>query len=337
MNDAPWPSLPTKQKIDKSKRKKKDFEPKPVRIKGKLLYQIYVGSKLVERDGKMVRVLDRRTYADKNEAESAAELLRIQKINYGTAAMSISERLRSEAIEAQRLLEPHGISLLEAARSFVANLEDLKKSREVKAAVDDYIAGARNDGRSARFLGDLSHRLGRFSQNFEGRTLASVTTTDLENWLRCLGVGAVSRNSYRRRLASLFKYSVDRGWCSANPAAKVAIAREHEAPIGILTPTQLSDLLTNASEQILPYWAIGAFAGIRSAEIERLDWKDVHYKSKLIEIGANKSKTAAKRFVKIEPALSAWLAPYRNHRGPICPVNLRKLLEADRKRAGIIS
>jgi hypothetical protein len=128
MNDTPEPLPPAKRKGGGSKHKKKDFEPKPVLIKGKLLYQIYTGSKLVERNGKMVRVLNRRTYADKDEAESAAELLRIQKINYGAAAMLISERLRSEAIEAQRLLAPHGVSLLEAVRSFVSNLEALKKA-----------------------------------------------------------------------------------------------------------------------------------------------------------------------------------------------------------------
>jgi integrase len=335
MNDRQEPSPPAKPKRAGSKRKNKDFEPKPVRIKGKLLYQIYAGSKLVERNGKMVRVLDRRTYADRNEAESAAELLRIQKINYGLAAMSISERLRSEAIEAQRLLEPHSISLLEAVRSFVSNLEAVKKSREVTAAVADYIAGAETDGRSTRYIGDLRHRLGRFSKDFAKRPLASVTTTDLENWLRSLGLGAVSRNSYRRRLSSLFTYSVDRGWCSGNPASKVTIARERETPIGILSPEEFSNLLENASEQTLPYWLLGGFAGVRSAEINRLVWKDIHFESGLIEVSGDKSKTAAKRFIPIQPVLQAWLVPYKNHRGSICPVNLRKLLEADRRRAGI--
>jgi integrase len=335
MNGTSSPSLPAKRKQDGSKRKKKDFEPKPVRIRGKVLYQIYAGSKLVERDGRMVRVLDRRTYADKNEAESAADLLRVQKINFGTAALSISERLRSDAIEAQRLLEPHNVSLLEAVKSFVANLEALKKSREVPAAVDDYISGAETDGRSARYIGDLRHRLGRFSRDFANRSLASVTTTDLENWLRSLGIAAISRNSYRRRLASLFSYSADRGWCSNNPASKVTIARERETPIGILSPDDFSKLLENASEETLPYWLLGGFAGIRSAEIERLVWKDIHFESRLIEISGEKSKTAAKRFIPVQPVLEAWLAPYKDRHGPICPANLRKLLEADRVRAGI--
>jgi hypothetical protein len=105
MSDGPEPSLSAKQKKDKSTRKKKAFEPYPVKQRnGKIHWQIYAGSKVVERDGKMVRILNRRTYADKGEAESAADLLRIQKINYGTAAMSLSERDRSDAAEALRVL-----------------------------------------------------------------------------------------------------------------------------------------------------------------------------------------------------------------------------------------
>jgi integrase len=178
--------------------------------------------------------------------------------------------------------------------------------------------------------------LGRFARDFAGRTLAEIDTLSMENWLRGLGVGGISRNSYRRRLVSLYSYGVDRGWAPSNPAAKVTIAKEHPGPVGILTPGEFASLLANASEQTLPYWALGALAGIRSAELARLEWKDVHFESRLIEISAGKAKTAARRFVKIQPALAAWLAPYRGHQGPVVPQNgVKKLLLADRQRAGI--
>jgi len=333
MNDELKPSLTAKQKKARSQRKKKEFEPYEIDIKGKKLWQIYLGSKVTERNGNMVRILNRRTFADKREAMSFAEHLRIQKINHGTAAMSITDRLRSEAVEAQHLLEPHGISLFEAVRSFVTNLENVKKSKDINGAVSDYISGAKTDGRSARYLGDLRHRLGRFSRDFPDRNLASVTTMDLENWLRSLGVGAVSRNSFRRRLSGLFEYGVARGWCPSNPVSKVAIAREHEAPVGILSPEELARLLENAGESTLPYWAIVAFAGLRSAELERLEWREVHFDRNLVEVSAAKAKTAQRRFVEIQPALAKWLEPYRSRCGKICPKNLRRLLLEDRERA----
>lgn len=87
----------------------------------------------------------------------------------------------------------------------------------------------------------------------------------------------------------------------------------------------------------LPYWAIGAFAGLRSAELERLDWSEVDFEAGLIEVKASKAKTASCRLVTMQPNLKAWLAPYCNRRsGSVCPIGLRKKLEADREKAGLL-
>jgi integrase len=94
-------------------------------------------------------------------------------------------------------------------------------------------------------------------------------------------------------------------------------------------------LLEASSQQTLPYFAIGLFAGLRSAELVRLEWKDVHFDEGLIEVPARSSKTASRRFVRIQPNLAQWLDPYRDYHGPICPSNLRKRLELDRANAGI--
>ena len=80
--------------------------------------------------------------------------------------------------------------------------------------------------------------------------------------------------------------------------------------IAILSPTEFARLLECASDEALPYWAIGGFAGLRSSELERLDWADVHLDSDLVEVKAAKSKTASRRFVPIRPALKTWLARY---------------------------
>lgn len=186
------------------------------------------------------------------------------------------------------------------------------------------------------YVRELSTRLGWFSEKYSERNLASITTTELEDWLRSLPVGAVSRNNYRRNLVGFFNHAMQRGWCPANPAVHVGIARENPAPIGILTPEQLSALLTNAGAETLPYWAMGAFAGLRSAELGRLEWKDVDFESGFIEITAQKSKTASRRLVKIEPVLAAWLEPYKARTGNVVPIGARNLLEADRQRAGLL-
>jgi len=94
-------------------------------------------------------------------------------------------------------------------------------------------------------------------------------------------------------------------------------------------------LLECADSETLPFWAIGAFAGLRRAEIERLALNEIDFEAGVIEVKESKSKTASRRLVTIQPNLCEWLAPYRTHTGPVCPVNLQQKINADRERAGL--
>lgn len=116
---------------------------------------------------------------------------------------------------------------------------------------------------------------------------------------------------------------------------EVSKAKVIGSDIGILTPEQFARLLANASSETLPFWAIGGFTGMRTAELKRLDWEKVDFDGGLIEVTARMSKTASRRHVEITPALAAWLEPYKSRTGPVCPKNLRKRLNANKERAGI--
>jgi integrase len=115
------------------------------------------------------------------------------------------------------------------------------------------------------------------------------------------------------------------------PKAKVTAS-----PPGILSPLQTARLLECASDETLPIYALGAFAGLRHAEIERLQWGHLKWDERLIEVPALASKTASRRLVTMQPNLCAWLNPYRDCSGSIVPPNhFRKMVE-DRHRAGIV-
>jgi integrase len=84
---------------------------------------------------------------------------------------------------------------------------------------------------------------------------------------------------------------------------------------------------------MLPALAIGAFAGLREAEIQRLDWSEVDLVRGHIEVTAAKAKTAQRRIVHIMPNLAVWLRPYSGMSGNVTPENPRKKLLAIRKAA----
>src|SRR4029077_4899466 len=109
-----------------------------------------------------------------------------------------------------------------------------------------------------------------------------------------------------------------------------------EGTIGILTVEELARLLSAASFETLPYWVFGAFCGLRSSEIERLNWQDVKWEAKQVVVPALKSKTASRRSVRLRPNALRWLASYRRgHIGAVIPKGLRKRLERDRAGAKI--
>jgi integrase len=166
---------------------------------------------------------------------------------------------------------------------------------------------------------------------------------DVDQWLRALtdsegnALAGTTRNNFQRVLIVAFNFAHDRGYHAGNPALKSAKAKIVESEAGILTVDELSRLLENAPDGLVPYIAIGAFAGLRRAELERLDWKEVDLADGLILITAKKSKSARRRHVQIKPNLALWLKPYAQNRGSVTPAGYRKLLRKARMDAGIKS
>jgi integrase len=312
-------------------RKRDRLDPRKVRIKGTTFWQVNLGSEI--KDGRRIRL--RRTFANREDAETFAKLKRIERENRGTAGISMPERLRGEALEAARLLEPYRVSVLDAAREYVRRLELVTKSETVANALKLFLAAKADDNLRPRYLKELRFRLSRFATSFGKRKVADISSTEIDQWLRELRQAPLSRNTFHLRLHTFFEYARQRGWLEINPLKDVGRAKVIAAAPGILSVDQVGRLLEAASSETLPYWAIGVFCGLRSAELERLEWRDVLFDQGLVEVPTLKSKTASRRHVTIQPNLAQWLAPHRGRVGRICPANLYSRLLADRRRAGI--
>src|SRR5260221_5401866 len=106
----------------------------------------------------------RKTFKSRAVARREFKRLKKEIENHGVSAMAMSDLTRAEATQAQALLAPYGVTILEAVRDYVTRAEALKKSRLLSEAIDAYIEGQKIDGASDRYLGDLNHRLGRFGR-----------------------------------------------------------------------------------------------------------------------------------------------------------------------------
>jgi integrase len=326
--------MSTEKPHSKTPKRRDRLDPRKVRIGGKDFWQINLGSEI--RAGKRRRL--RKTFASREEAETFTKLRKIERTNHGTAGVTLNDRLRGEAVEADRLLAPYGISILELARQYVERMEQSARSETVSNAWHLFLQAKKGDGLRPRYLEDLRDRLRRFVDCFAQRKLSDITPTEIDHWLRetCAEHSAWSRNTFHARLNAFFHFARQRGWVSVNPLADVPKAKVISKPPGILTPQQVARLLELAQTETLPYWALGAFAGLRSAEIGRLEWRHIKWDERLIEVPALSSKTASRRLVTMPSNLLAWLEPYRRHHGPICLPDHYRRLRADRQRAGIV-
>ena len=294
------------------------------------------GSKAWLVDGRIKGKGERFFFKTKTEAETKAGELRVDRKNKGFDGFSLPDSLRIEALECASLLEPYGKTLRDAVHYFLPHLKALNRTCKFSVLIDELVAARKADRASARYLGDLRSRLGRFSQSVGDKTVSEITGPQVDQWLRNLPVAPTSRNNSRRVLIVAFNFALKRGYCISNPAAESDKAKEIEGTVGILTVDRTKELLNAAPGKLKAYIAIGAFAGLRQAELMRLDWSEVDFHGGLIEVTAKKAKSARRRFVKIRPNLSEWLKPIAKKSGPIAPANLRKVFDAARAAAKIL-
>jgi len=279
----------------------------------------------------------KRTFFEtKEQAASVAAFKNAELKHNGIEHSEFPTSIRVMAQNAVEQLKPFGKTIADAVQHYVAYLKANERSCTAVQLVKELLAAKKADGVSERHLRDIRYRLGAFAEKFDGRMVATITSKEIDDWLRSLPVAAVTRNHYRGLAVLAFNFAARNGYAVSNPAEDAAKARVvGEAP-GILTPTEAARLLEAATPDILPYLAIGLFAGLRRAELERLDWSEIDFDSGLIEVTAQKAKTARRRHVPMQPNLRHWLLPLRKHKGNVTPVlGFRESFELAREAAGI--
>jgi integrase len=267
------------------------------------------------------------------------DLKRVEITNHGLASATLSTQQRGDFLWCEAQLQPYGLSVRQAVESLLPQLKAREHGLSVTDAVARLLASKRAAGVSVRHLYTIENRLNRFAAAYPERALGSFTLRDIEQWLNALPMGAQSVNHYKATLHSLFAYGVKIGACVANPVAGIDSRKVVRAAPSILTPSQLSALLTGceADGEMLAFVAVGAFAGLRRAEIERLRWEDVNLGRGFVTVGAENAKTGKRRLVPVCAALREWLAPLVKTAGPLAPtINFRRRFDVVRKAAGLL-
>jgi integrase len=222
-----------------------------------------------------------------------------------------------------RELGPHG-TLRQAVEFFRLNAVRPEFQRTVAQVYEEFLVAKKAGGCSQTYLDDCRLRLGRFAHDFR-MPISAICTRDLEDWLFALSTSLVTRDNFRRLVITLFNFGRRRGYLPRDRETEAKWLEKPKIvgkPIQIFTTGELTELLEATEGQCQLAIALGAFTGIRSAEMLRLNWEDFNWGEEVVDLGCDKTKTASRRLVPILPALKAWAAPHVRKFGRVLSYSL---------------
>lgn len=291
------------------------------------------------------------SYATEADAIEAAQRLARQLSERDTIGAGMTREQAVQFASAVQTLKPFNLFLPDAASTLAQCLKQVGDVPNLHAAVKFYLArnkritakrvadavaellkvkGSR--GASERHLRDLRGRLERFAGDFVC-DVGSIVTAQVQNWLDGLKLSPQSIRNFRTILHLFFQFCVARGYCVDNVVAGVERVKVNGRDVEVFTPDEIGKLLKAASPSFVPALAIGAFAGLRSAEIERLEWSAIHLAERFIVVGAAQAKTASRRIVPIADNLAAWLEPSAKQQGKVWRGTIGTLHNTQRETA----
>jgi integrase len=330
-----------------SRQKKTLFEVKISGVPNGNKYWYIIG----RPNGKRIRAW----FDSEADAKAEAKKQNSQLEDYGSKSFTLSASQRAQAEEAIRLLTPYGLSLVDAAQAVISRLELASKSitiRELVSKTEEYYQAIvdRNEATEGH-LENLRKAGRRLNAAFGDVRTSELSPGRIEGWLNGLKnkegepLATATRNQVHTYVHRIFWYGKKIGVLASNPLEDAKKARSRKMKdISVLTTDQLDKLMKAASPEIIPFFAIGAFAGLRVDEIHKLDWKHIDLEHRKIDLTWFPTKTLQPRWAPISENLVAWLNPHFRPCGSLIPVarngnnskqRLRNLREKAEKEAGL--
>jgi integrase len=220
--------------------------------------------------------------------------------------------------EAVRLLAGRA-TVLEAVRDYCRRQHAGYPSVPVSQVVEELLAALTAKRRAESTVKSLRIPLRAFAAHFS-MPIADVQTSEIERWLQLYPQHAPrTLNNWSAAVTRLFNFAKGRYLpVDLRTAADAleSVTDDARGAVQIFQPWELSTILALAPDRLRPFIALGAFAGLRTIELHRLDWSAVHfqpapaYPHGFIEVRgsvAKQHRAAARRIIPMQPNLAAWL------------------------------
>lgn len=231
------------------------------------------------------------------------------------------DEVAKEYAEAYRLLNGKA-SILEACRDWAKRHEIVLPVITVAAAVEEFKLECIANGKSTVRRKEISTVLDNFATAFNIEVQA-LEPKMIADYLTKLSLAERTRRNYRNVIGYFNRWLVLRGYLAKGTDLLDGVQKYSARLHGEITTynaDEMRRIIAAADERILPLIVLGGFAGLRHAEIQRLEWEDVDLEDGFIEIKAHKAKTKTRRIVPVKDNLKAFLLPLAKKHGKVVTV-----------------
>jgi len=229
-----------------------------------------------------------------------------------------------EYAAAQRILGDSGTSLEQIAKDYVRRSRAIERQVSVADLVEELIAVKEKSNLSDDYVRTL-RRLRRFGKDFQINA-HELNFPILQGYIDSMvdrrgnPTTPRTKRNYWKLINTLIQFGVKRK-CIPNEMLDhvrgVDLPKDNPSEITIWKPSEFAEMLNAARPELVPTLVLGGFAGIRPAEINRLDWAELDLGGKMVKVAASKAKTRSRRIVPLCDAAIAWLKPYSARTGKV--------------------
>ncbi len=263
----------------------------------------------------------RRSFKTKKEAETAIAIWVKEHSNDQIKLTHLTNGQRMDVLSAFDILNGHS-SLTEAARYFMTHLGPGIEPISLKDLLSAYIDTKKKANRRPRTIDEIKKVIPNFMRHFGlDKMVHEATVKNVEAWLDSLNVGSVTWNGYKQVLSGFFNFAIKRKYIRENPVAgleNVAVDEKLPQLMDVTDVIKLFKALQQHEPELIPYFAIGFFAGLRPVnELGEFCWENINFESKMITVLPATAKKRRQRHVDMSDNLLAWLTPFRKKQGPI--------------------
>lgn len=266
----------------------------------------------------------RRAIADLNEAKREARRIARDLADGRASMVAVSNKELAYYRDLEKKMA--GTPLSEAVNLWLQTSENKLPKITVSEIVKEMLSIKLNDTFiEKRQKQTLQVRWGKFERAFGSRVISTIKAKELDLFLANPEWQPRTRQHYRGAISMIFDYAKRKDYLEPDKdhqAEKTETIRVNDAKLESWSVEDMRLILKHATKRTIPWVVLGAFAGIRSSEIERMCWEDIDWSSNLILVkgklvGGSKSRANNDRAIALTANLKAWLSPFVTYKGNI--------------------